>query len=67
MLATSFSPSETRKGFPCFDEPQLKATFDITIQHPAGTVAISNAQQMVTYLILSFLILLLTFISFNTE
>ena len=66
MLATSFSPSETRKGFPCFDEPQLKATFDITIQHPAGTVAISNAQQMVTY-IYSFLILLLTFISFNTE
>ena len=47
MLATSFTPSETRKGFPCFDEPQFKATFDITIQHPAGTIAISNAQQMV--------------------
>ena len=47
MLATSFSPSETRKAFPCFDEPQLKATFDITIQHPDRTVAISNADQLV--------------------
>ena len=47
MIATAFSPNEARKVFPCFDEPQLKATFDITIQHPLRTSAISNGQQLV--------------------
>ena len=51
MIATAFSPNEARKAFPCFDEPQLRATFDITIQHPARTIAMSNAPILVNLII----------------
>jgi hypothetical protein len=30
------------KKSPCFDEPALKATFSINIEHPAQTFALSN-------------------------
>ena len=46
FVATSFSPNEARKVFPCFDEPRFKATFDIIIQHPLESYALSNAQQI---------------------
>ena len=45
FVATSFAPNEARKVFPCFDEPRFKATFDVTIQHPLETYALSNAKQ----------------------
>jgi aminopeptidase N len=28
--------------YPCFDEPGLKATFDVIIGHPTGLNAFSN-------------------------
>ena len=31
-----------RRGFPCFDEPELKATFDITIVAEASKTVLSN-------------------------
>lgn len=34
--------SEARKVFPCFDEPDMKATFDITIIRKPNMVALSN-------------------------
>ena len=47
MLATSFLPYGARKVFPCFDEPELKAIFDVTIQHPLKTFILSNSPQAV--------------------
>lgn len=37
-------PIHAREVFPCFDEPALKAMFDITIIHRQGTKALSNGQ-----------------------
>ncbi|XP_067276652.1 alanyl (membrane) aminopeptidase-like b [Pseudorasbora parva] len=47
FLATSLlQPTNARKVFPCFDEPALKAVFDITIIHRPGiTVALSNGKE----------------------
>lgn len=39
---TQFAPTDTRKAFPCWDEPALKATFDIIMVSREGTVNLSN-------------------------
>jgi aminopeptidase N len=42
MFSTHFEPCDARRAFPCFDEPNLKATFDLTIEIPNDQVALSN-------------------------
>lgn len=42
FASTFFEPLEARSMFPCFDEPALKATFDITVTYPKGMLAFSN-------------------------
>ena len=40
--ATQFEATDARRAYPSFDEPDYKATFDITAVAPKGMVAISN-------------------------
>lgn len=42
MLSTQFESCDARRAFPCFDEPNLKATFDFEVEVPKGQVALSN-------------------------
>ena len=42
LSSTKFQPTYARQAFPCFDEPNLKATFKVIIEHDSKLGAISN-------------------------
>ncbi|KYO24411.1 glutamyl aminopeptidase [Alligator mississippiensis] len=42
IAATDHEPTDARKSFPCFDEPNKKATYNITIIHEDAYTALSN-------------------------
>ncbi|KAF2793513.1 aminopeptidase-like protein [Melanomma pulvis-pyrius CBS 109.77] len=48
MFSTQFESCDARRGFPCFDEPNLKATFDVDLEIPEDQVALSNMPEKET-------------------
>ncbi len=42
LLATQFESHHAREAFPCIDEPEAKATFDLSVSAPKAKVIIAN-------------------------
>lgn len=42
LIATQFESHHAREAFPCIDEPEAKATFDLTLTTPAGETVLAN-------------------------
>ncbi|HKC71471.1 MAG TPA: M1 family metallopeptidase [Terriglobales bacterium] len=41
---TQFEPADARRAYPSFDQPDMKATFDLTVVVDKGDMAISNGK-----------------------
>ena len=46
FLYSLFVPDRARTAFPLFDQPDLKATFDLSLTIPAGWTAMANAPML---------------------
>ncbi len=46
IATTQFEATDARRAFPCWDEPDLKATFAVTLIVDEGLVAVSNASEI---------------------
>lgn len=42
LIATQFESHHAREVFPCIDEPEAKATFELSLTTPAGETVLSN-------------------------
>ncbi|XP_053603710.1 aminopeptidase N [Plodia interpunctella] len=42
LVATSFRPNNARRMFPCFDEPEYKVVFELSVVRPKNMLALSN-------------------------
>jgi len=46
IAATQFESTNARRAFPCWDEPDLKATFEVTLVVPEDLMAVSSGTEV---------------------
>ncbi len=46
LATTQFEATDARRAFPCWDEPDAKAVFEVTLVAPNGCDAVSNSSEV---------------------
>ena len=46
IITTHFEATDARRNFPCWDEPDLKASFTLTLVVPEGVTALTNTPEI---------------------
>jgi len=46
IATTQFESTDARRAFPCWDEPDFKAAFAVTLDIPSGLMAVSNGPEI---------------------